>query len=232
MRPLGAPRYRSPVDGYVMRPAAAALACAAALGLLALLVYGADAFRHADLRAFIELSAHHHSSGGGLAEAIAVLGDPLPLVGFLAVACAIALLRGRPRDALAATLVVAGANITTQGLKAVLAHPRAQTLLGGSGSAAVGFPSGHTTAACSIGIAFALVVPRNLAPIVLALGAAFGLAVGLSVVVIAWHYPSDVIGGILVAAGWGFAVLAARRAAWPREPRGAGFSAPGSLPSR
>ena len=46
------------------------------------------------------------------------------------------------------------------------------------------------------------------------------VAVGLSVVVIAWHYPSDVIGGMLVAAGWGFAVLAARRAVWPREPRG------------
>jgi membrane-associated phospholipid phosphatase len=220
------------VDDYVKWPAAAALACATALGLLALLVYGADAFHHADLRAFTELSAHHHSRGGDLAEAIAVLADPLPLLGFLAVACAIALLRGRPRDALAATLVVAGANITTQALKVVLAHPRAQTLLGGSGAAEVGFPSGHTTAACSIGIAFALVVPRNLAPIVLALGAGFGLAVGLSVVVIAWHYPSDVIGGILVAAGWGFAVLAARRAAWPREPRGAGLSARGPLPSR
>ena len=90
-----------------------------------------------------------------------MLGDPLPLVGFLAVACSIALLRGRPRDALAATLVVAGANLTTQALKAVLAHPRAQTLLGGSGADAVGFPSGHTTAACSIGIAFALVVPAT-----------------------------------------------------------------------
>jgi membrane-associated phospholipid phosphatase len=200
-----------------------------ALGALALLVYGAEAFHHADLRAFIALAAHHHSSGGGLAEAIAVLADPLPMVGFLAVACAIALLRGRPRDALAAALVVAGANVTTQALKVVLAHPRAQTLLGGSGVAEVGFPSGHTTAACSIGIAFALVVPRNLAPVVLALGAAFGLAVGLSVIVIAWHYPSDVIGGALVAAGWGFAVLAARRAALPR---GAELSARGSLPSR
>jgi membrane-associated phospholipid phosphatase len=201
-----------------------------ALALLALLVYGAESFHHADLRAFTELSAHHHASGGGLAEAIAVLADPLPMVGFLALACAIALLRGRPRDALAAALVVAGANITTQALKVVLAHPRAQTLLGGSGAAAVGFPSGHTTAAFSIGIAFALVVPRALVPIALALGAGFGLAVGLSVVVIAWHYPSDVIGGILVAAGWGFAVLAGRRAARPREPRGAGLSAPGPLP--
>ena len=182
-----------------------------ALGLLALLVYGADAFRHAR-------SARLHRSSpptttraaGGLAEAIAVLGDPLPLLGFLAVACAIALLRGRPRDALAATVVVAGANLTTQALKAVLAHPRSQTLLGGSGADAVGFPSGHTTAASSIAIAFALVVPprpgrRSSSPS----APAFGLAVGLSVVVIAWHYPSDVIGGILVAAGWGFAVLAA-----------------------
>ena len=31
--------------------------------------------------------------------------------------------------------------------------------------------------------------------------------------VLAWHFPSDVLGGILVASGWGFAVLALRRVA-------------------
>jgi membrane-associated phospholipid phosphatase len=33
------------------------------------------------------------------------------------------------------------------------------------------------------------------------------------VMILAWHFPSDVLGGILVACGWGFAVLALRRAA-------------------
>jgi membrane-associated phospholipid phosphatase len=28
-----------------------------------------------------------------------------------------------------------------------------------------------------------------------------------------WHYPSDVLGGILVAGGWGFAALAGLRVA-------------------
>jgi membrane-associated phospholipid phosphatase len=220
------------VGDYVKWPAAAALACATALGLLTLLVYGAEAFHRLDLRAFIQLAAHHHSTSGEAAEAISALADPAPLLCFLAAACGVAFLRGRPLDALAAALVVAGANVTTQALKLVLAHPRAQALLGGSGAAEVGFPSGHTTAAFSISIAFAFAVPRRLAPIALLLGAGFAIAVGFSVVVIAWHFPSDVIGGTLVAAAWGFAVLAAMRAVEPREPHAVPLSARGPLPSR
>ena len=45
----------------------------------------------------------------------------------------------------------------------------------------------------------------------LAAGACLVAAVGCSVLVLAWHFPSDVLGGILVACGWGFAVLALRR---------------------
>ncbi len=50
-------------------------------------------------------------------------------------------------------------------------------------------------------------------PAVAAAGTVFVVAVGCSVMVLAWHFPSDVLGGILVAGGWGFAVLAARRIA-------------------
>ena len=220
------------MDGYVKWPAAAALACVTALGLLALLVYAADSFQHLDLQALTRISAHHHSWSGEGAEAISRLGDPAPLLMLLAAACAVAFLRGRPSDALAAAVVVAGANITTQALKLALSHPRTQALLGGSGGAEIGFPSGHTTSAFSIAIALAFVVPRRLVPVALTIGAGFGAAVGFSVVVISWHYPSDVIGGILVAAGWGFAVLASTRAVEPRERSGAGLSAPGPLPSR
>jgi membrane-associated phospholipid phosphatase len=44
-------------------------------------------------------------------------------------------------------------------------------------------------------------------------GACLVLAVGCSVMVLPWHFPSDVLGGVLVACGWGFAVLALRRIA-------------------
>ena len=54
-------------------------------------------------------------------------------------------------------------------------------------------------------------------PLTLALGAALVLAVGASLVVLDKHYPSDVAGGLLVAAGWGFAVLAAQRVVGPGE---------------
>jgi membrane-associated phospholipid phosphatase len=221
------------VADRVKWPAAAALASAACLGLLALLVYGSDSFRHLDSELFSRLASHQRGRAGEWGEAIAILADPIPLLALLVAACGIGLARGRPLDALAALVVVAGANLTTQAMKAVFAHPKAQLLLGGSGFEPVAFPSGHTTAAFSIGVAYAFVLPRQLVPLTLSLGALFGCAVGGSVVVIAWHYPSDGLGALLVVATWGFAALAALRMAEPRrapEP-GPRLSPPGALPS-
>jgi membrane-associated phospholipid phosphatase len=219
------------VASNVKWPVAAALLCAVALGLLALLVYGGGEFRDLDTSLFERLAAHRDGRGGEWGEAIALLADPVPFVALLLAACGIGLARGRPLDALAALVVVVGANVTTQLLKAVLSHPRAQALIGDVRFADVGFPSGHTTAAFSIAIAYAFVLPRDLLPLTLAVGAVFGAAVGGSVVVIAWHYPSDVLGGFLVASCWGFATLAATQAIASRESRRAPVSRPGPLPS-
>jgi membrane-associated phospholipid phosphatase len=194
-------------------PLAAAFLCAALLGLVALLAYGQGPFRHLDGEAFARLSAHRHGSAGGWADFFVELVDPLPLLGLLAAACGVALLRGRPTLALAAAGVVAGANLTTQVLKHLLAHQKAQELLGGTAHlSSVAFPSGHATAGASIAIAFAFVVPRRALPLTALLGAGFTLAVCVSVVILAWHYPSDAIAGCLVASGWGFLVLAGVRA--------------------
>jgi membrane-associated phospholipid phosphatase len=214
----------------VRAPLAASLACAVALGLLTLLALGLAAGRHVDARLFFRLT-ERHPSGGTPADAIAGFVDPLPMLAMLAGACAIAFLRGRTRDALAAVAVVAGANLTTQLLKVLLAHPRVKTAIGGNPFEPNTFPSGHTTAAASIAIAYAFVVPARLRELTLTLGAAFALAVGGSVVVIGWHYPSDVLAGLLIAAGWGFAVLAATRVLAPRNPRGVGVSSRAPLPS-
>jgi membrane-associated phospholipid phosphatase len=219
------------VGRNVKLPLAACLACAATLGLLAVLALGFDASRHLDWRLFLRLAEQRHSHDGTLADAIAHLADPLPLLGMLAVACGIALLRGRSSDALAALLVVAGANITAQTLKILLAHPRVKVAIGGDPFEPNTFPSGHTTAAASIVVAYAFAVPVAWRAGALAVGTAFALAVGYSVVVIGWHYPSDVLAGFLIAAGWGFAVLAAMWAIGPRSRQGAGVSPRAPLPS-
>jgi membrane-associated phospholipid phosphatase len=214
----------------VKSPLAACFACAVSLGLLTLLALGFAAGRHVDVRLFLKL-AEDEPSGSTLADAIASLGDPLPMLVLLAIACAIALLRGRPRSALAAVLVVVGANVTTQLLKALLAHPRVKLAISGDPLEPNTFPSGHTTAAAAVAVAYAFVLPAALRNLTLTLGAAFALAMGASVVVIGWHYPSDVLGAYLVVACWGFAVLAAMRATAPRRPRGVEVSPRTPLPS-
>jgi len=193
-------------------PLAAWIACAGALVLLALVAYGIDAAQRADATLLARVMARQGATGS-LAGPIAHLGDPLPLLSMLAFACGIALWRGRPLDAAAAVTVVAGANLTTQVLKIALAHPRFQPVLGHDQLGPVAFPSGHATAVTSIAIAFAFVVAPEWRAAVAAIGACVVIAVGYSIMVLAWHFPSDVLGGILVAAGWGFAVLALRRLA-------------------
>jgi membrane-associated phospholipid phosphatase len=199
-------------------PAVAWLACAASLILLTLVAYGVDRAQRLDARVLARLSSEE---GGAhrLAGAISHIGDPLPLLVMLGAAVAVALIRRVPLGAAAAALVVAGANVTTQVLKVALAHPRYQPVLGHDQMGAVAFPSGHATAAASIAIAWLFVVPRRLLPVTAAIGAISALAVGISVTILGWHYPSDVLGGYLVASGWGFATLALVRASRPPSRR-------------
>lgn len=202
----------------VKAPLAAWIACACALVLLALVAYGIDAAQRADATLLAKFISHDGSNAGSLAHVLVHFGDPLPLLAMLAGACGIALLRGRPLDAVAAVVVVAGANLTTQVLKVALAHPRFQPVLGWDQLGAVAFPSGHATAAASIAIAYLFVVPPEFRAFTAFAGACLVAAVGCSVMILAWHFPSDVLGGILVASGWGFAVLAALRVAAGPEP--------------
>jgi membrane-associated phospholipid phosphatase len=149
---------------------------------------------------------------------IATLANPLPFAVATVALASIALYRGRPRQALAAIVLLGGANVVAQALKLLLAHERTHEFLGRAQLDAVSFPSGHATASMSLAFAAVLVAPAAWRPLVAAAGALFALVVSESIMLLAWHFPSDVIGGFLVATASALTVVAALRAADARWP--------------
>lgn len=111
----------------------------------------------------------------------------------------LALLRGRAAAAVSALILVLGANVTTQLMKSALERPDllgAGTLPGGS------FPSGHATVAMSLALALVLVASPRTRVFAATLGGGYAAAVGVAVVLLDWHRPSDVVGAYLVCAAW------------------------------
>jgi membrane-associated phospholipid phosphatase len=186
----------------------AAIACALAIAPLAVMAYSWGPFQHVDLRGFIHLR-HDEGPIHAFATVFVNFGDLASLVVFLAVACAIGLRYARRREVIGAIVVVVGANLTTQLLKTTLEHARHKAFEHGVELPwPNSFPSGHTTAAASIAVALLLVAPATHRLVAAVLGLGLTAAVGFSVVVLGWHYPSDVLGGLLVVGAWSFAVLA------------------------
>lgn len=121
------------------------------------------------------------------------------------------LLRRRPAQSLAALAIVVGANATTQLLKPLLA--RLDPLGGDVERLSQGsFPSGHATVAMSLALAIVVVTPAQARPAV-ALGAGlYSAAVGVGMLLLGWHFPSDVAAGFLIATAWAAAAVALLRA--------------------
>jgi len=192
----------------VKRALFAAIACALAIAPMAFVAYSFGPFERLDLRVML----HFERDSGpihALAAVLVNLGDLSSLLVLLALACAIGLRHGRRREVLAAVVVVAGANLTTQVLKTTLEHARHKAFEHGIELPwPDSFPSGHTTAAASVAVALLLVVPAVRRPGAAVAGVAITAAVGFSVVILGWHYPSDVLGALLVVGAWGFAALA------------------------
>ena len=162
---------------------------------------------------------------------VAGLCSPNPYVFLAAVPVRVALLRRRPRVAVLIAVVLLCANETTELLKPLLAAPRDPGPFGVLDNAT--WPSGHATAAMSLALCMVIAAPARRRPAVAAAMAAFAIAVSYSFLELAWHYPSDVLGGFLVAGTWtllgvaGLSIFEARRAERcrrGRRPRRASFS--------
>ncbi|MBV9049961.1 MAG: phosphatase PAP2 family protein [Solirubrobacterales bacterium] len=169
-----------------------------------LLAFHVGIFQRADqsvLAGFTRLKSHPHV--GGVAARIADLCDPRPYVFFCAIPIVLALVRRRLPVALAIGAILLGANATTELVKPLLAHARAASLLGGASPVGpASWPSGHATAAMALALCMVLAVPARLRPLTAVLGGAFAVAVSYSFLTLGWHYPSDVLGGYLVAGIW------------------------------
>lgn len=152
------------------------------------------------LNGFVGLDRLHVRT---LAFSIARLCSPNPYVYLASVPVLIALVRRRPLVAVTLAAILIGANASTELLKPLLAHARPVPEPTGIIPIGIGsFPSGHATAAMSLALCSVIAAPARWRPWVAALGAAFAVAVSYSFLTLAWHYPSDVFGGYLVATMW------------------------------
>ncbi|MGZ8633871.1 MAG: phosphatase PAP2 family protein [Solirubrobacteraceae bacterium] len=182
-------------------PLLAALACLLgliAVGVLALRVPAGHERDAAMLHGFVALD---HPGVHFEIKVLAHLGDTLPYAcaGLLCIGAALVRRRGWRALAVAALLMVTGA--TTQTLKHLLAQRRVEHWLPEQ-VATTSWPSGHSTAAMTLALCAVLVAPPALRAAATVLGGAFAIGVGYAVVVLGWHYPSDVLGGFLVAGLW------------------------------
>ncbi|MFG2044172.1 phosphatase PAP2 family protein [Dactylosporangium sp. NPDC048998] len=127
----------------------------------------------------------------------------------------IALARRRVALAVGAVLLIGGANVTTQVLKALIYRPE----LGVDperAAAGNSLPSGHTTIAASVAVALVLVLPAKARGPAAFLGTVFAALAGVATLSAGWHRPSDAVAALLIVGAWAavaslFIVIAQRR---------------------
>ncbi|MFC8845361.1 MULTISPECIES: phosphatase PAP2 family protein [unclassified Micromonospora] len=125
----------------------------------------------------------------------------LSLLAATAVIGFIALIRRRVALAITATLLIAGANVTTQLLKHFLLRPDfgidpERAAAGNS------LPSGHTTVAASVALALILVLPPTVRALGAYLGTGYAAVAGVATLSAGWHRPSDAVAAFLVVGVW------------------------------
>jgi membrane-associated phospholipid phosphatase len=211
-------RSRQPLDGSPLSALALAGACVLALvaiWVIAELVPAAHMKDAVVLNEFTSLNRPRLESAGNFL--LHLLNPSLFILWGIALV-AVAMAREQARVAVAVVAVLCLAPLTADILKPLLAH--AHDHVGDARIGAASWPSGHSTAAASLALSAVLVAPPALRVAVATAGAIFVLAVGGSLLMLAWHMPSDVIGGWFVAALWMSLALAALRGAERWRPTG------------
>lgn len=210
-------REMQPRAASALRIAALCILALAAVWLAAELVPAGRVKDAILLEHFTLLSGPHVDA---VANLLLAALSPAPLVLWGIALVLFGLARGRPREAAAAALVIALAPLSAELLKPLLAHPHVRA--GNVHIGAASWPSGHAAAALALALAATLLAPARTRWLVAVAGSLFALAVGAALLIRAWHMPSDVLGGYLVAILWSALAIAALRAARRRWPQTSG----------
>jgi membrane-associated phospholipid phosphatase len=199
---------------------AAAVVCGVGLVLTGLIAFHWPLVRAHDaasLAGFVALGSYPRLHG--LADLVANSVDPAPYAVFGGLLVLIALVRRRWLLALVVPLEMLGAAATTELLKPIVGRVRYSDWFGAHNQiAAASWPSGHATASMTVALCAVVVVPAVARPVVALLGCALAIGVSYSILILRWHFPSDVLGGYIVAALWislALAVLWWGQDRWP-----------------
>jgi membrane-associated phospholipid phosphatase len=206
-------------DRRLIAPLAGAAICAVGLAAVGVLAFHGAHDRDAAM--LHGLTGLYGSRVDTEIRTTARLADPMPYA-LLGTACiAVALVRRRPARACAVGVLLVGTGVTTHALKHLLAEPRYADWLGFRDQIeAVSWPSGHGTAAMTLALCAVLVAPPAWRAGVALVGLAGTVALAFATLALAWHYPSDVFAGFLIAGLWvALAIAVLRRVeAGPPEP--------------
>lgn len=205
-------------------PLLIALACALPLAVVALLALGSPRAHERDAAMLHGFMALDRPAVHDAIQLLAHLVDPVPYALAGLALAGVALRRGLRSRAAAVIALVVVTGAATQAVKHLLAQPRFVPWLGSEQIGASAWPSGHSTAAMTLALCAVLVAPPALRLAVALAGGAFAAGVGYALIVLAWHFPSDVLGGFLMAAMWTALAVAALRVV-EDEPRRAADAA-------
>jgi len=175
---------------------------------MAFAVPGARSLDAQALRAFEALGQNGHVLR---ASAAVISATPAAIAILTALLALVAFHDGRRMLAAAIPLATIGAVVSADLLKALIDETRFSPVLGFGQLTASSWPSGHSTAAMMGLLCALLVAPRRRRRIVAVAGSAAVLLVCCSLLVQGVHYPSDVLGGMLLAGLWTSLTLAVVR---------------------
>lgn len=160
--------------------------------------------RAADAHALYGFMGLTNLPGAGHTIELIALFDPAPFAALALLIVAFGVLAGRPRAGLLGAGAMVGAEVTTQVLKPLLAVQRDVPFL-----PPAAWPSGHTTAVMGFALALAIVAPPKVRPYAVAVGALLTVLTVNALLMVGSHYPSDVLGGLLMASAWASAAVLA-----------------------
>jgi membrane-associated phospholipid phosphatase len=189
-------------DRRVTLALGAAAACGVGLVGVGLAALGLHAGHEADVATLHGFAGLYRSWLDSEIELTARLADPVPYAAVGLASIGVALARRRPARAAAVGVVLLGTGLTTQVLKHALAEQRYADWLGFGQVDPASWPSGHATAALTLVLCAVMVAPPAWRVAVGLVGTAATLGLAAATLALAWHYPSDVLAGFLVAGLW------------------------------